>query len=96
MYKYISFRNNSIYGKDIISGTLKYSENSKPRPFTAIYVMSQKTREVLIFTFSDMFGNFEIKNIDLKKGAFFIISHDPVKLFNGVIADNIGGENVDG
>lgn len=95
MYKYISYRSNDIYGKDIITGTLKYNENSKPSPFTPIYMMNQKTHGVLLFTFSDMFGNFEIKNIDLKKGPFFIISHDPVELFNGVIADNIGGANVD-
>lgn len=62
---------------------------------TTVYLFNQMTHR-LIGIFSEYGKNkIIIENIDLKKGPFFIIAHDPSKKFNGVIADNIGGQNVD-
>lgn len=58
-------------------------------------LFDQKTYELVCAKSSDKNGNVSFTNIDIKNNLFFVISHDYKKEFNGVIADNIGGQNVD-
>jgi len=82
----------AILGKDNID--IQVMDSDKNPETTAVFVFFQKTNKLLHTTVSSD-GKVTLKNISLEKGPFFIIAHHPTRKFNGVIADNIGGENVD-
>lgn len=82
----------SLLGSDSIDlNTFKPPKDPYP---TTIFFYNQTTHH-FISSFSKYFNNtIIIKNINLKLGPFFVIAHDETNENNGVIADNIGGENV--
>lgn len=63
---------------------------------TLLVLMSQDDYTVLSVKSSDRSGAFLFSGIDVRKNTFMIMSHDYKREYNGVIADNIGGQNVDG
>lgn len=81
-----------IAGKDKTSGSIKF-KNGPPASFCRFSFHYMNTTNAVFIGFTDEKGFFNINNIDLKKGPFFVVSHDPTGEHNGVIADNIGGPN---
>lgn len=82
----------SILGNDNIE--ISTFESPKINKSAPIFLFDQKTH-MPISVFSKFNSNkILLENINVKDGPFFAVSHDPEKKYNGVIADNIGGENV--
>lgn len=87
----------SHFGKDSIEINIfnKANPHNIRRNGALVIIFDQKTYELVCAKSSDKNGDVFFRNIDIKNNLFFVISHDYKKEFNGVIADNIGGENVD-
>lgn len=84
-----------LNGNDEVKGKLSILDSNNPSAGTRVYLLEQFSFKNVASTFSDENGNFSFKNINLKKYSFSVISHDKNKVFNAVIADNIGDKNVD-
>lgn len=96
MYDYentgIFFPAASYFGVDYLHGKISDIENQRNPPF--MVKLFDQTRNGFITSFyTRKNGEYSIEHIDMKKGPFFIISHDDTQKYNGVIADNIGGPN---
>lgn len=85
------------FGKDSIEINVfdKIPPHNTRRNGALVMIFDQKTYELACAKSSNASGNVAFRNINKKDNLFFAISHDYRKEFNGVIADNIGGENVD-
>lgn len=60
-----------------------------------IFLYDQKMKRFIKSVLSSKNGKYSFPNLNLKDFKFFIIAHHPKGELNGVIADNIGGGNVD-
>lgn len=88
--------NSSYLGKDSLNINLFNKNDPKniPRGGGIVMLLNQKTYELVCAKSSDKNGSVTFNNIDRNNNVFFAIAHDYKKEYNGVIADNIGGENV--
>lgn len=95
----LSIHQVKYYGADEVSdSSVKFNApgaQSEIVPFCEVQLYDQNRREYIKSTWSDKNGVYSFPNLNLKDFKFFIIAHDPKGLFNGVIADNIGGPDVD-
>lgn len=84
-------------GKDDIFGVTEFKQDNNKEPVgnCLVSLFHQKKNLLVHSLTSNENGEYLFKDIDLKNNTFFIVAHHPTKSFNGVIADNIGGENVD-
>lgn len=64
-------------------------------PFCEVELYDQQKREYIKSTWSDEDGAYSFPNLNRKDFKYFIIAHHPSAEFNGVIADNIGRDDVD-
>lgn len=64
-------------------------------PFCEVELYDQKKKEYIKSTWSNKQGRYSFPNLNQKDFIYFIVAHHPKKVSNGVVADNIGGRNVD-
>lgn len=83
----------SYSGMDSVKVNLS-RKNGSPVVFTTVYLYDQNKNHCFTQKKTDKNGVVIFDNID-KDFVFFVIAHDPTGEYNGVIADNIGGQNVD-
>lgn len=67
----------------------------KPVPHCFVKLFNQENNNFISKAFSDINGKYSFDHINLKNFRYFLVVHHPDGLLNGVVADNIGGENVD-
>lgn len=88
--KIIHIQNNKYNGLSKISGTTKNAAIGKLIPFAQVKLFDQKRSCFICSTNSDENAIYEFNNLN-NDYEYFLVFHDPDKLLNGVIADNIGG-----
>lgn len=82
-------------GNDEIKGNISF-KNIGAVALNKVSLFNQHNGEKIQETFTNKNGDYVFENILLKNDRkLFLISHDSTAQFNGVIADNIGGQNVD-
>ncbi|MGL4673612.1 MAG: hypothetical protein ACRCXK_02000 [Wohlfahrtiimonas sp.] len=80
-------------GKDVINANV--FEEKKHKKGVMVTLLNQKNNSAIASKVTNKDGAVKFKGLDLINNVFMIIAHDNDKKHNGVIADNIGGQNVD-
>lgn len=96
----MSFAKIKYNGKDeIAESTTEFKKDKEsPKlivPFCEVQLYDQQKREHIKSVWSDKNGIYSFPNLNRKDFKYFIIAHHPKAEFNGVIADNIGRDDVD-
>lgn len=82
----LSFVNSKRFGHDGIKvESMKNGEHNKK---SKLDLYDSSTKGLILTIYSET-GIFMIKNLDLRKYSYFVVSHDEKGVYNAVIADNI-------
>lgn len=86
-------------GDEISKSTTEFKKDKdSPRlivPFCEVQLYDQQKREYIKSAWSNENGVYSFPNLNRKDFKYFIIAHHPKAESNGVIADNIGSDDVD-
>ena len=91
----IFFPVTKIAGNETLNGSLSDVDNNHDYYAAPFFLFDQSSHLMIGRFYTGQKGMFNIDNINLKDFKYFIIAHHPTGELNGVLADNIGGENVD-